>query len=134
VDEDSGCWVGQGSIDKDGYARIDGRGLHRAVWEILVGPIPGGLVLDHREDWGCTTRACCYPGHLKPVTPRVNVLRGRSFGAVNFRKQACGTCGSPYDLINTYWWRGRRDCRACIRRRVHEYRARKRSRYASGTP
>jgi hypothetical protein len=75
---------------------------------------------------GCTRRDCVWPPHLEPVTHRVNVLRGRSFAAVNFAKTQCGRCGEPYDLINCYVWHGRRDCRACIRRRVREYKDRQR--------
>ncbi len=63
-------------------------------------------------------------GHLLPVTPRINTLRGRSFSAINFRKTHCGTCGTEYDLLNTHFHRGRRDCRACGRRRVAKYKAR----------
>ena len=127
ADPASGCWLGQANIDRDGYSRLDGEGLHRVVWAELVGPIPPGHVLDHREDWGCTSKACCWPGHLLPVTHRVNVLRGRSFAAVNHAKNECDH-GHPYDLFNTYFRpNGNRDCRACIRRRVAEYQARLRA-------
>jgi len=32
--------------------------------------------------------------------------------------------GHPYDQANTYWWRGRRYCRACTRAASRAYRAR----------
>jgi hypothetical protein len=126
VNPASGCWVGQTYIDKDGYARLGGKGLHRVVWEETVGPIPPRLVLDHREDWGCLTKACCWPEHLRPATNRVNVLRGTSFSAVNARKDECDS-GHPYDLFNTYYRpNGHRDCRTCIRARVAKYRKKQR--------
>jgi hypothetical protein len=96
------------------------------VFATLVGPIPPGLVLDHVQARGCAWNCCVNPAHLEPVTNRVNILRGTSFAAVNFAKTNCGACGEPYDLINCYVWRGRRDCRACIRRRVREYKGRQR--------
>jgi hypothetical protein len=125
VDDTSGCWIGS-PVNRDGYARFGGGSLHRAVWLQLVGGIPPGLVLDHREDWGCTSRACCWPAHLKVTTSRENILRGASFSAVNARKAACGRCGAPYDLFNTYFRPdGARDCRACVARRTREYKARR---------
>ena len=123
----SGCWVVGGYCDKNGYARIGGDLVHRVVWQRLVGEIPRRLVLDHREDWGCVSKACAYPGHLLPVTVRVNTLRGRSFAAVNAAKDEC-IHGHPFDLLGTYWKpNGHRDCRACIRDRVKRYRRRKRA-------
>jgi hypothetical protein len=124
VDPVSGCWVSSHSIDKDGYSRINGKGTHRAVWELLVGPIPPGLVLDHVRARGCLWNACCNPAHLEPVTQRVNVLRGHSFAAVNFAKDECIN-GHPFDMFNTYWRpNGHRDCRACVCARVAKYQRR----------
>jgi len=120
----SGCWIWTGAPDRDGYGRIRGRGAHRVVWEHLVGPVPGGLVLDHRhEERGCLTRACCFPRHLQPVTPRENTLRGIGPSAVNARKDECDH-GHPFDERNTYRHRSRRDCRICGRGRVRRYKAR----------
>jgi hypothetical protein len=119
----TGDWQWTGRIDKDGYGRIGDQPAHRVVWKLLAGPIPDGLVLDHRDDWGCESRACVFPGHLLPVTSAVNVLRGRSFSAINTRKTKCDH-GHPYNEENTYRWHGRRDCRACIRDRVKRYKQR----------
>lgn len=125
IDPDAGCWVAGPPHDRDGYAKLGGTGLHRVVYTQLVGPIPPPLVLDHVQARGCISPACCWPAHLEAVTNRVNILRGRSFSAVNARKTRCGTCSAPLDLYNTYWTpSGHRDCRACIRRRSAEYRAR----------
>jgi hypothetical protein len=126
----AGCWIAGGKPTRDGHARIGGRSAARVVWEHLVGPVSPGLDLDHREDWGCTSRACVFPGHLLPVTHFVNMTRdgARGAAAVNIRKTRCGTCGEPYDLFNTYYKPdGNRDCRNCIRRRTAEYRGRVRA-------
>lgn len=74
----SACWIWQGEINRNGYGRVWIAGLrvmaHRAVWQIIRGDIPDGLVLDHL----CRNRACCNPCHLEPVTVRENTLRGEA--------------------------------------------------------
>ena len=75
---ESGCWEWQGEKNRNGYGRvwIGGKRLmvHRVVFELLVGPIPEGLVLDHL----CRNRPCCNPEHQDPVTVRENTLRGEA--------------------------------------------------------
>lgn len=69
VSSGDGCWEWQGHIGKNGYGQtfLDGRVVytHRAVWELVNGPIPTGKLLHHR----CENRVCCNPDHLEPVTP-----------------------------------------------------------------
>lgn len=48
---------------------------HRIAYTLAVGPIPDGLTLDHVELRGCTSKLCCNPAHLEPVTQSVNTLR-----------------------------------------------------------
>jgi HNH endonuclease len=128
VDEPTGDWLWAARLDRDGYGRIGERGAHRVIYEYLAGPIPPKLVLDHVVAWGCCSRSCVNPAHHQPVTHAVNVLRGRGFTAINARKTECDH-GHKFTPGNTYWWadeRGhrRRDCRICIRGRVHRYRRR----------
>jgi hypothetical protein len=124
----SHCWVWTGRTDRDGYGRLGSQGIHRVVYRLLVGEIPADRpILDHQAAAGCIFRSCCFPGHLRPSTIRENTLAGRSFAAINAGKTRCDH-GHPYDLFNTYWRPdGHRDCRACIRRRVREYKGRKRA-------
>lgn len=107
---ESGCWVHQNALHRDGYASIQYHGkkilLHRFIYERLVGPIPHGMELDHL----CRVRCCSNPLHMELVTPRVNNLRSLSPSANNARKTACGKCGKPYDLIM-----GSRRCISCLR-------------------
>lgn len=45
--------------------------VYRSVYEVLVGPIPSGMVLDHL----CGNPFCYNPAHLDPVTQGTNARR-----------------------------------------------------------
>lgn len=84
---------------------------HRFAYELLVGPIPTGLTLDHL----CRRPACVNPSHLEPVSLRDNILRGEGPVALGARVTHCPQ-GHPYDLFNTYIDpSGTRRCRTCHR-------------------
>lgn len=123
----SGCWEWR-RFRRDGYGLFSpnrGRSVnaHRAVYEINVGPVPDGLVLDHL----CRNRACCNPAHLDPVTQQINILRGEGLAADEARRTHCPS-GHPYDEENTYVIPSRpnaRYCRECARRHRAEHRRRR---------
>lgn len=73
---ESECWPWQGEINAEGYGRLAKRFrfelAHRATYELLVGPIPSGLDIDHL----CFNRRCVNPKHMEPVTRGVNAARG----------------------------------------------------------
>jgi hypothetical protein len=131
----AGCWIVAAKPGRWGHVKIGGRSAARVVWELLIGLVDPELVLDHREDLGCTSKACVYPGHLLPVTQQENSTRvgACGFAAMNARKTCCGTCGAPYNMSNTYRYGTRCDCRRCRRRRVAEYKARQRA-VQAGSP
>lgn len=79
------CWEWTGWIDADGYGGTGKGRAHRAAWEMLVGPIPDGMVLDHL----CRNSPCVNPDHLEVVTVRENTMRGRAPSAQNARKAYC---------------------------------------------
>ena len=127
VRKTEGCWEWIGGKSSNGYGSFQlprtGRGTkqrrvsaHRFSYEMLVGPIPEGLTIDHL----CRNRACVNPAHLEPVTGRVNTLRSTNICAGNARKIACPR-GHPFDETNTYNRPGAaRGCRECNRIRLRK--------------
>jgi hypothetical protein len=115
-DPATGCWIWRGWKNPEGYGSTTvarrTRLAHRAMYELLVGPIPEGLQIDHL----CRTRDCVNPDHLEPVTARENTLRSNAPTAKNARKTHCPK-GHPYDEANTYVWKRKgnthRRCKAC---------------------
>ena len=79
VNKTDRCWEWIGTQNSYGYGRvdrlIDGKRrqlpAHRVAYELMVGPIPEGLVIDHL----CRNKLCVRPDHLEPVTDGVNTLR-----------------------------------------------------------
>ncbi len=111
----SECWEWL-SAKRGGYGRFSlGDHLvaaHRLAYELLFGPIPEGMCLDHL----CRNHGCVNPYHLQPVPPRTNTLRGVGPTAVNTQKAHCPK-GHPYDTTNTGYTNGgkSRRCLACKR-------------------
>jgi hypothetical protein len=129
---DDGCWEWLGAKN-GGYGRFHLRSqgpgrataAHRVSYELLVGPIPDGLTLDHL----CRNRGCVNPAHLEPVTNKTNILRGESFSADHARRTHCPH-GHEYTPENTYWRTGKRtgrECRECHRRWGAEHRAKRKA-------
>ena len=130
-DTETGCWRWTAAI-VNGYGRFNPRGqgtwlAHRAAYIALVGPVPGGLPLDHL----CRNRACVNPAHLEPVTNAENILRGEGYSAINARVTHCPK-GHPLFGDNLWvrkrTWGDQRECRQCHRNRVRRSQLRRRER------
>lgn len=112
----AGCWLWTGAKQSRGYgcgAGKDGAWLaHRRTYEILTGPIPDGLTLDHL----CLVKHCVNPAHLEPVTAAENIRRAADLVELGDHFP----CGHPRSTQNTVvkryanpTRRPNRSCREC---------------------
>lgn len=127
------CWLWMRAMNQYGYGRFwDGERLvasHRYAYELMVGPIPDGLHIDHL----CRTRACVNPKHLEPVTNQENCIRGERWTPDKI-KDHC-RYGHPYSGWNLYINpSGKRQCRECVKAGTARYRERRRAARREGAP
>ena len=69
------CWIWQGNVTSEGYARHSHELVHRRAYEILNGPIPENM----RIERDCENRLCMNPRHLRLAT-RSQILLHASTG------------------------------------------------------
>lgn len=128
---ETGCWQWiRGGFGHEGYGAVWDRKkkktvkAHRYVYEMLVGPIPEGLTLDHL----CRNRRCVRPAHLEPVTWSENIRRGEMPNMIVRRTGICRRGHS--DMAQ---WKNQRRCRVCAREkgRVAMRRLRQRQRVSA---
>lgn len=105
----------------NGYGRISvgrkTRAIHRVAYEMVKGPIPDGLVIDHL----CRNRACINPDHLEVVTNEENIRRGYGLPVRLGRRTHCNN-GHPFSGDNlTFHKDGRRICVTCRREYMKAY-------------
>jgi hypothetical protein len=107
LDTSGDCWLWTGALDHRGRGRVWRNGKivlhHRAVWEILVGPIPEGALLCHH----CDNPQCANPEHLYIGDDKSNVRdmweRGRHW--TQQQPERARELGKQYGKLNT-WARG----------------------------
>jgi len=83
--EESGCLLYMGALDKDGYPKISYQGRMRlgshVVYELIHGTISEGEI-DHI----CYVRCCVEPSHLRLLTHRENVLHSKTYDEKRHRR------------------------------------------------
>lgn len=127
------CWEWTGRLHPEGYGATyapsqdgsSGRTMmaHRRAYELLVGEIPPGFVLDHQ----CENRRCVNPDHLVPCARVANAQRSPKATARTPQKSSC-LRGHPLsgDNLGVQAKTGYRYCRECRRAKKRDsYRARK---------
>lgn len=117
------CWLWTAAVHQGyGRFRLGGANLraHVVAYELLVGPVPAGLEIDHL----CRVRNCVNPAHMEPVSHGENVRRGNIDRAID--RLTCRR-GHPFSGGNLTIRRsdGARICKACGRDKTRRYRARK---------
>jgi hypothetical protein len=106
VEVPSGCWEWQGARQPEGYGRVrrygETRQAHRVVYELLVGPIPDGLTLDHLAnpliDWTNEDCRLYAAEHEIPESPVAALLH--KSGECN-----CGSFAAPgeREMLQALW-------------------------------
>ena len=108
LSDPDGCWPWLGAKDRGyGQFKLDGNTAkaYRVAYELLVGPIPDGMAIDHAA---CTNPPCVNPAHMEVVTRGENARREAD------RRTECRN-GHPWIPENIRQFRdGRRTCRVCF--------------------
>lgn len=124
VEKTPGCWLWQGHTMVTGYGRMGIPGppgatalVHRVAYELMVGPIPEGLHIDHL----CRVRHCVNPAHLDAVTQAENTRRGMAPAAITARTNVCQR-GHDFAEHGYQHPAGYRVCRRCATNRSRELR------------
>lgn len=72
VDMSGDCWLWTRGLNGVGYGMYDAPHkvlAHRYAWELIVGPIPEGVLLDHNPT---CPKNCVNPDHLRYATHKQN--------------------------------------------------------------
>jgi len=122
VDATGDCWDWTAALYGNGYGMVgvkrgDGawvpRCAHRVAWELLIGDIPDGLVIDHL----CINKKCVNPDHLRAVTQFDNQFVSPITFTGRARYQFRCSKGHPLSGENLYLEpkNGKRHCVECKR-------------------
>jgi DNA-directed RNA polymerase subunit RPC12/RpoP len=115
VEKTDTCWNWTHSAGHHGYGRlwIGTRTVlaHRMAYDLVVGPIPDGLTIDHL----CRNARCVNPAHLEAVDQQENVRRQYVDPSPRQRRAIdCPSCGHwRTRVLQSRRGRRRRRCVEC---------------------
>ena len=99
TDKTGDCWVWTAGKNKKGYGRVSANGklrlAHCVAYELVHGPIPASLMIDHK----CHNPACVRPEHLRLATNKQN--GENRLGATV--KSASGVRGVSWSAARRKW-------------------------------
>ena len=124
----AGCWEWTGVKNHAGYGSIvvNGKKLlaHRYSYELLVGTIKPGMVIDHK----CRNRSCVNPYHLEQATLKDNSSRTAPGKNATHCKR-----GHELTEDNIYRQKYGRSCKACSMDRTVKRRNRLKGEFPNGS-
>lgn len=105
AESDDGCWHWLAAKDPKGYGRfrVGDRmeQAHRVSYELFVGAIPDGMIVDHR----CFNPSCVNPDHLRVLSRSANTARE------NLKTWGAETCAKGIHPKPAGWAGLCRECR-----------------------
>lgn len=127
VERTDTCWLWLGATNSRGYGCWGVEGVsqlaHRVAYELLVGPIPEGLTIDHL----CFNKVCVNPAHMEPVTREENSRRKERVIRPTHCPQGHELTDDNLYVKNRSDGHGiNRYCKTCKRASLNRWRAKKR--------
>lgn len=108
------CWEWQGAkggTKKHTYGVFEGTSASRRSYELFVGEIPEGYVVDHL----CSNKICVNPLHLEAIRQSENLRRSPL--TLNSQNSKLTHCVNGHELSgdNIRFYRNQRICKSCKR-------------------
>lgn len=110
------CWEWRnGTRNQSGYGRVRVDGRQRIASQVALELLLDRPLLPHMEaTHACDNPLCVNVNHLREEPHSENM---RQYGERGSHVTQCKR-NHYYDTVNTYWYNGRRYCRACRRIRA----------------